>query len=139
MRPAPIVAACIGAAGAMLGACADSAPAQCPSGGELEVSETLYFGAAKPGGGAVTREEWDRFVGEVVTPRFPGGFTQWDASGRWKAADGAVVHEATHVLAIVHPPGPQSEANVRAIASEYKSRFHQEAVLRVRSPACAWF
>lgn len=121
-------------AASLLGGCAVPDAAPCPAGRPL-VSDTLYLGTAKPGG-IVTREEWDRFLREVVTPRFPGGFTQWDASGQWRSADGSIVREGTHVLLVVHPPEPQAEANVRAIAAEYKSRFRQEAVLRVRSGAC---
>lgn len=124
-------------AASLLVGCAAAQGDSCAA-GESRASDTLYFGTAAPGG-VVTREEWDRFLREVVTPRFPQGFTQWDASGQWRSADGAIVREATHVLLVVHPADPQAEANVRAIAAEYKSRFGQEAVLRVRSEACVSF
>ena len=102
------------------------------------MNDTLYLGTAKPDG-TVSGGEWDRFLREVVTPRFADGFTQWHAAGQWRSADGSIVREDSHVLVVVHPPDPQAEANVRAIAAEYKSRFHQEAVLRVRSEACVSF
>jgi len=121
----------------LLGACAAPDAAVCPA-GEPRISDTLYLGTAKPGG-TVTREDWDRFLRETVAPRFPEGFTQWNAAGQWRSADGAIVREASHVLVLVHPADPQAEANVRAIAAEYKARFRQEAVLRVRSAACASF
>jgi len=124
------------AAAALLAcACAQVETRECPEAQRASVNDTLYLGTAKPDG-TVSGEEWNRFLREVVTPRFPGGFTQWAASGQWKPADGSMVREASHVLVIVHPASPQAEANVRAIAAEYKSRFHQEAVLRVRSEAC---
>ena len=127
------------AAAALLAcACAQVETRACAEGQRASVNDTLYFGTAKPGG-AVSGDEWDRFLREVVTPRFPEGFTQWEASGQWKPADGSIVREGSHVLAIVHPASPQAEANVRAIAAEYKSRFRQEAVLRVRSEACVSF
>lgn len=46
------------------------------------------------------------------------------------------MREASHVLAVVYPAEPQAEAAAQAIASEYKARFQQEAVLRVRSRSC---
>ena len=88
-------------------------------------SDTLYFGTAKPDGSVVTAVEWQQFLREVVTPRFPG-FTHWDARGSWKD-----VPEETHVLVIIHPPG--HEAAVAQIIAEYKRRFAQEAVLQVRT------
>ena len=129
--------ACAIAVASLLTACAAPERAPCAS-GEPRASDTLYFGTARPGG-VVTREDWDRFLREVVTPRFPRGFTQWDAAGQWRSADGSIAREASHVLLVVHPADPQAEANLRAIAAEYKSRFHQEAVLRVRSEACVSF
>ncbi len=88
-------------------------------------SDTLYFGTAKPDGHVVTEAEWQQFLREVVTPRFPG-FTHWDAHGEWKNQG-----EETRVLVIVHPPG--EEAAIRQIIDEYKKRFAQEAVLQVRT------
>lgn len=88
-------------------------------------SDTLYFGTAKPSGGVVTAAEWHQFLREVVTPRFPG-FTHWDAHGEWKG-----VREETHVLVIFHEDG--HEAAVREIIQEYKRRFAQEEVLRVKA------
>src|SRR5512135_719530 len=121
------------AAAALLAcACAQVETRECPEGQRASVNDMLYLGTAKPGG-AVSGEEWDRFLREVVTPRFPEGFTQWEASGQWKPADGSIMREGSHVLVVVHAASPQAEANVRAIAAQYKSRFHQEAVLRVRS------
>jgi Protein of unknown function (DUF3574) len=88
-------------------------------------SDTLYFGTAKPDGSVVTAAEWQQFLREEVTPRFPG-FTHWEAHGSWKD-----VPEESHVLQLVHEPG--READVLAIIDAYKKRFAQEAVLQVRS------
>jgi Protein of unknown function (DUF3574) len=102
------------------------------------VNEFLYFGTAKPKG-VVTAEEWSEFLRSVVTPRFPEGLTAWQASGQWKSADGAIAREASYVLNLVHPENEPTEAAIRAVVSEYKSRFQQEAVLRVKGHACASF
>ena len=100
----------------------------------------MYFGTAKPtGGGIVTPGEWAEFLRTAVTPRFPQGLTVWPASGQWKTAAGAIAREDSFVLSLVHPGDEHSDRAVRAIAAEYKSRFQQEAVLRVKSAVCASF
>ena len=100
------------------------------------VSEMIYFGMATPAGGNVTQTEWSEFLRTVVTPRFPSGLTVWPAAGQWRGNDGEVVREASYVLNLLHAPNAKSEADVVAIVTEYKTRFEQEAVLRVRSTAC---
>lgn len=100
------------------------------------VNELLYFGMAKPDG-AVSDEEWAEFLQSVVTPRFPDGLTVWRASGQWKSADGSITREASFVLNLVHAEAEPTEAAVRAVVSEYKARFQQEAALRVRGYVCA--
>ena len=88
-------------------------------------SDTLYFGTAKPDGGVVTESDWQQFLRDSVTPRF-AGFTHWEASGSWKGTA-----ESTHVLVIIHPAGQENA--IQQIVDEYKKRFAQESVLRVRS------
>jgi hypothetical protein len=112
-----------------------SLPGECPGGAERAVSDTLYFGTARPGG-IVGPAEWSDFLRDEVTPRFPNGFTAWDAAGQWKSSRGSIEREASHVVSILHPPDAPSDAAVRAIVAAYKSRFAQEAVLRVTAGAC---
>ena len=133
MRLAGAFAALAGAS-CLLAACATT-PA-CAPGEQAAVAELLYFGTARPGGGVVGADDWSAFLREVVTPRFPDGLTVWPAAGQWRGADGAITREVSHVLNLVHPPDERSEQGIRAIAAEYKQRFQQEAVLRVKSPAC---
>jgi hypothetical protein len=110
----------------------------CAPSERLATSDLLYLGTARPSG-AVTPEEWAEFLRTAVTPRFPQGLSVWPAAGQWQGAGGAVVPDPSFVLSLVHPPDEASEAAVRAIVAEYKSRFSQEAVLRVRSSACVSF
>lgn len=131
-----------------LGACANSpvlVPAAvsaptlaCAKGQQPMRSDWLYFGTPKPqdAGG---HDSWADFSEEVITPRFPDGLTMWPASGQWKPAHGATVHEASWVLNVVHWPDAKSEAAIVAIVDLYKKRFHQESVLRVSSDACVTF
>jgi hypothetical protein len=119
-------------------ACTPLRPPGCAAGQQYAVQDTLYFGTAKPNG-SVSAEEWKRFLEETVTPRFPQGLTTAQAAGQWRGADGATVREATHVLQLVHPGGAAQDSAVADIAAAYKSKFEQEAVLRVRSPVCITF
>lgn len=101
----------------------------------MSIAEAIYFGTHKPAG-VVSPEEWSTFLREVVTPKFPAGLTVWQASGQWKGNDGNLIKENTFVLSLVHAREPAFEASIAAIISEYKVRFQQEAVLRVKSHAC---
>ncbi len=121
----------------VLAGCAAVTPPACRN-GEPAVSDLLYFGTTKPDG-AVSAAEWSDFLRDVVTPRFPAGLTAWQAAGQWRSARGSVEREAAYVLSLVHPDAAASEEAVRAIVSAYKSRFRQEAVLRVTTRGCASF
>jgi hypothetical protein len=94
------------------------------------VSDRLFCGLSIPTGGTVTQPELDRFIEEVVTPRFPQGFTVWRAKGQWNGGN-----EEVMVLEIVHPNDPAQAKAVAEIATAYRTRFHQEAVLRVIAAA----
>jgi len=132
----------VAAFAALLAGCAaipSGLPAShCAAGREQAVSELLYFGTAKPGG-SVSLKEWSDFLWEVVTPRFPRGFTAWQAYGQWKPDKGDVQREVSYVLNIVHGDGEPAESAIRAVVESYKQRFHQDSVLRVSSPSCVSF
>ena len=131
-----IRAASIVAPALALAACAALPPDACKAGEVPAVRDSLYLGTATPDG-AVTPQAWAEFLGGTVTPRFPQGLTAWQASGQWRSSGGAIVREATHVLDLVHPDDDSSERAVREIVAAYKARFRQEAVLRIKTPACA--
>ena len=96
--------------------------------------ERLYMGRNIPGGGTVDDAAWSAFVQEVVTPRFPDGFTVWSADGQWRGASGVVERERVMVLEVYHD-SPDAARRIGEIAAEYRRRFRQEAVLRVTAPA----
>ncbi len=122
-------------AAAVLTACASLGGPACPDGHSAAVQDLLYFGVDKPGG-QVNPEEWAQFLSDSVTPRFPAGLTTWQASGQWRSATGTVVQESSYVLSLAHPHSTEADASVQALVNTYKSRFQQEAVLRVRTQAC---
>lgn len=107
----------------------------CEGDGRLAVQELLYFGTETPSG-HVTPEIWTQFLSEVVTPRFPDGLSAWQASGQWRSASGEVIREPSYVLSLVHPDDAAPSRAVREIIASYKTRFQQEAVLRLRASTC---
>jgi hypothetical protein len=109
----------------------------CGGGGQRAVQELIYFGTDTPSG-SVTPEEWTRFLSEVVTSRFPEGLSVWQASGQWRAASGVIVNEQTYVLSLIHAPDNAAiDKAMQDILASYKTRFQQEAVLRVTTPVCS--
>lgn len=121
-----------------LSGCGVARELRCASAERLSVSELLYFGTARPGG-TVSSVEWSVFLAGAVTPRFPSGLTAWSAAGQWQSADGTITRENSFVLNLVHPGTEAAEQSVNAVIAEYKARFQQEAVLRVRTHACTSF
>lgn len=115
-----------------------TAPA-CRDNESVAVVDSLYFGTDIPSGGTVTAEQWESFLTEVITARFPEGLSSWGAAGQWRDNSGKLVKEGSHVLNIAHPATQQAEKAIRDIMSIYKERFRQEAVLRVRTPGCISF
>jgi len=107
----------------------------CEGDGRLAVQELLYFGTETPCG-HVTPEAWTQFLGQIVTPRFPDGLSAWQASGQWRSASGKVIREPSYVLSLVHPDDVAPSKAVQEIITSYKTRFRQEAVLRVKSHTC---
>lgn len=121
---------------ATLVACATGAPARATTGGaslsgvQALVADRLYFGRNIPSGGEVSDSAWSAFLLDVVTPRFPSGFTVWRAEGQWLDPRGTLVRESTMVVEILHPRGEPADSVFRRIAERYRARFHQDAVLR---------
>ena len=112
--------------------------AKCRSGEQSAIMESLYFGTATPTG-QVSREDWQQFLSDVITPRFPDGLTAWAAAGQWRNSSGELQREDSYVLHVVHPDDQGFESAVREVIDEYKARFDQEAVLRVRTATCISF
>ena len=115
--------------------CVTMHASQCGDDGRTATQELLYFGTDTPSG-HVMPEEWTQFLRETVTPRFPEGLSSWQAFGQWRSASGHVIREPSYVLSLVHPDDPVPDKAVQEIIAFYKTRFEQEAVLRVKSHTC---
>ena len=101
------------------------------------IEEQLFFCLSIPGGGIVTEEQWQTFLNEVVTPRFPKGLTVISASGQYLEHSGIVAKEDSKIIYIFYENSSKDQESDRAIdeiINEYKRRFRQELVLRVTMP-----
>lgn len=132
MRRARMGAVLVAAA---LAGCATQAAPDCAPPARAMPEVELFFGRGLPGGGMVSERDWQRFLDETVTPRFPDGLSVLDAEGQWRNGD-VVQRERTKLLLIVAPPAPDLEARLAAVIDGYKQRFQQQAVLRIDRTAC---
>ena len=108
----------------------DCGPASIP-----QLRTTLYFGLARPKG-AVSELEWQLFLRDEVTKRFPEGLTVWEAEGQWRAPGGSIDHEQSKVLLLVHPDTPAARQSVLAVVEAYRKTFEQQSVLWESARVC---
>jgi hypothetical protein len=132
----PLLAACAATAPERAQPAAVSVSADCPSGETPALRSALYFGSDIPGGGTVDAAAWQAFLADEASRRFPDGLTWFEGHGQWRADAGALVHEASRVLILLHPADRETQQRVDALADAYRQRFAQEAVLVERSAVC---
>jgi len=129
---------CVSLIAVVCAGCASTSTPTCALHEQPVVLDSLYFGTAKPGG-VVTAEEWAIFLDDSVLPEFPEGLTSWTAAGRWGNAAGLVEREVSYLLQLAHNGSREKDRAVQRIVHRYKSKFQQEAVMRIRSQACRSF
>jgi hypothetical protein len=122
----------------LLVGCSGFPQTSCPDGLGTMAQAQLFFGRAIPGGGLVAEEEWQRFLDEEITPRFPDGLTVEDAAGQWRDA-GGIVREPSKRLTIVLKGTPDEQSRLSAIRDTYKKRFRQDSVLLLEYQGCGSF
>jgi len=121
------------------GECDDLAPGV---GSEAWVRSELYFGTTKPDGDELTDEEWQQFLDEEITPRFPAGLTVLNGYGQFLNSSGVIAKEGSIVLILFYPADAieESSEGIEEIRDAYEVAFEQESVLRVDSaPVCVSF
>lgn len=134
-----VLALCTGIAiGASIGAspaAGAAQPDQCGAVASAQTRTTLYFGTNRPTG-SVSELEWQVFLRDEVTTRFPEGLTVWDAQGQWRTAAGIVDQERSKVLLLVHPDTADARAAVQSVIALYRKTFDQQSVLWETSRVC---
>ena len=107
----------------------------CGASSAPQLRTTLYLGLARPKG-SVTELEWQVFLRDEVTRRFPDGLTVWEAEGQWQAPGGNIDHEQSKVLLLVHPDTAASRQSVLAVIEAYRKTFEQQSVLWESARVC---
>ena len=100
-----------------------------------QLRTTLYFGLARPKG-SVSELEWQIFLRDEVTRRFPEGLTVWGAEGQWRSPGGSIDHEQSKVLLLVHPDTATARQSVQAVIEAYRKTFEQQSVLWESARVC---
>lgn len=98
---------------------------------DIFIQDELYFGRNKPAG-QVSEQDFQWFLQQEVTPRFPDGLTVIDANGQFLGSKG-VIKEKTKLLILIHSNSKEDKQEIQEIIDEYKTKFQQESVLRVTS------
>lgn len=121
-----------------LAACANGPVApSCTGDAKPGYSAELVFGRNIGERLGVDEEDWQRFLDEEVSPRFPDGLTVLEAKGQWRdATTGKIIAEPSKLLLLVFFEEGDGRAKASVIAQAYKRRFEQQAVLTLIRPAC---
>lgn len=127
------------ASAAILSGCASLAPATCPTGQSPGREVQLFFGRNVGERVGVSEADFQRFVDEELTTRFPKGLTVFDAAGQWRGASGVTGREPSKVVILVLPGRGGDEDKLDAVRAAYRTRFSQEAVLMTVQPTCLGF
>jgi hypothetical protein len=95
------------------------------------IQADLYFGRNIAGVGEVSEAEFQAFVDQEVTPRFPDGLTLYDADGQFLDSTGTLIQEPSKVISLIFTDTVENEAAINEIIQAYKEQFQQESVLQV--------
>lgn len=100
----------------------------------------MYFGQSLENGQQISERDWDHFLAETVTARFPDGLTVYDAGGQWSdPKTHGLTRERSKVVEIAAPDTPSVRSRVADIARDYRRKFHQHSVGIVTTTSCALF
>ena len=124
-----------------LAACAeaDKGDPHCEDGGERWEEYRLFMGRGDGDREVVSDHDWEAFLADTITPRFPDGLSVIDVAGQGSSEDGSIERERTKMLLVLAPPGNDAMDRMNEISAEYKQRFNQNSVLRVVTEACVAF
>ena len=113
---------------------------KCPDDTDRWIEYQLFMGRGGPDGEVVDDAEWDEFLAEMVTLRFPDGLTVLNGQGQWRGSDGEIQRESSKVLLILAPSDDDAaEDLIDEVSAEYKRQFDQESVLKTVNKTCVAF
>jgi hypothetical protein len=75
-----------------------------------------------------------------VAPRFPDGFTVYDAHGEWlDPLSHSVVRENSKVMIVAVQDTAEARTKITEVSELYRKAFHQQSVGVISSRECAAF
>ena len=109
------------------------ATAQALSGTDNDALKSeVYFGLRAADGKVVDAQGWEKFVTDMVVPRFAEGLTILEASGRTGSSPGGL--NPTRILVVVHPTGDNAQSRLQEIKAEYRRRFAGTGIFHTDQP-----
>ena len=92
----------------------------------------LYFGRTIGITGYVTDEQWNDFVNDYISTKFPAGFSIIEVIGRWRdIKTNKTIQEKTKMVIICHHKTKLDNKQIYNIILAYKKLFKQESVMRI--------
>lgn len=108
-----------------------------------EVSWTrteLFYGAGRLPASGERDIRWEKYINEIVTPRFPEGLTLLEGTGQWRVKEGQTPRRnRTRILILIHEDTEENSNKVDEIRTLWKEISGQQSVLRVSQPAAVAF
>ena len=120
--------------------CAAPTPAEepCPEGFDRYVEFQLFFGLHDSDNNRVSETQWEQFLEDTVTPRFPAGMTIIDVKGQWQEPGGNIQKEDTKLLmGLLDSADGEGLRLINEISDEFVVRFDQDPVFRIVNEICA--
>lgn len=105
-------------------------------GGQAVARTELFFGLARPDGKRVSAAEFQAFVDQEITPRFPAGLTLLPGDGQFRNTAGVMVKENAKLLILLYPQEHGASQKIEAIRAAYMKTFAQQSVMRVDGLSC---
>ncbi len=99
----------------------------------------LGFGFGMKDGSEISEAQWQKFVTDEMTPRFPAGLSIFDTHGQWRDPSGKIVRENSRMVVIYCPATEENERKIEEIRQSYVKQFEQDAVMRVDEPVSIRF
>ena len=110
----------------------------CPEGFDRYVEFQLFFGLQDSAGNRVSEAEWEAFLADTITPRFPAGMTIIDVKGQWQEPDGDIQREDTKLMrGLLDSTEGEKLRLINEISDEFVTRFNQDPVFRILNEICA--
>jgi hypothetical protein len=107
--------------------------------GAVFMRTELVFGMSRATGPDITEAEFQSFIDDQVTPRFPDGLTVVSGNGQFRDSRGTIIQEKSKLLILLYPFTRATSKKVDEIRAEYQAMFQQQSVLRVDEEQCVSF